>query len=53
MAIAIQEDETADFHRAEMYYERALAIEADKTILIDEPDTIRQADEAGIAIVAR
>lgn len=30
-----------------------LAIEADKTILIDEADTIRQADEAGICIVAR
>jgi UDP-2,3-diacylglucosamine hydrolase len=32
---------------------KVLAIEADKTILIDEADTIRQADEAGIAIVAR
>jgi DUF1009 family protein len=32
---------------------KALAIEADKTILIDEADTIRQADEAGIAIVAK
>ena len=32
---------------------KVLAIEADKTILIDEPDTIRQADDAGIAIVAR
>ncbi len=32
---------------------KVLAIEADKTIVIDEADTIRQADEAGIAIVAR
>ena len=32
---------------------KVLAIEADKTILIDEPETIRLADEAGIAIVAR
>jgi len=32
---------------------KVLAIEADRTILIDEADTIRQADEAGIAIVAR
>ncbi len=32
---------------------RVLAIEAGKTILIDEADTIRQADEAGIVIVAR
>lgn len=31
----------------------ALAIEADKTILLDEDETIRLADEAGIAIVAR
>jgi UDP-2,3-diacylglucosamine hydrolase len=32
---------------------RVLAIEAEKTILIDEADTIRLADEAGITIVAR
>jgi DUF1009 family protein len=32
---------------------RVLAIEAEKTILIDEQDTIRLADEAGITIVAR
>ena len=32
---------------------KLLAIEADKTILIDEADTVRQADEAGICIVAR
>jgi UDP-2,3-diacylglucosamine hydrolase len=32
---------------------KVLAVEAEKTILIDEPETIRQADEAGIAIVAR
>jgi DUF1009 family protein len=32
---------------------KVLAIEADKTIVIDEADMIRQADEAGIAIVAR
>jgi len=31
----------------------ALAIEAEKTILLDEEATIRLADEAGIAIVAR
>jgi UDP-2,3-diacylglucosamine hydrolase len=31
----------------------ALAIEADRTILIDEAETIRLADEFGIAIVAR
>lgn len=32
---------------------KVLAIEADKTILIDEPETLRLADQAGIAIVAR
>jgi DUF1009 family protein len=32
---------------------KVLAVEAEKTILIDEADTIRQADDAGIAIVAR
>lgn len=32
---------------------RALAIEAEKTILIDEAETIKLADSAGIAIVAR
>jgi DUF1009 family protein len=32
---------------------RVLAIEAEKTILIDEQDTIRLADDAGITIVAR
>ncbi len=32
---------------------KVLAIEADKTILIDERDTIRLADDAGITIVAR
>jgi DUF1009 family protein len=32
---------------------RVLAIEAEKTILIDETDTVRLADEAGITIVAR
>ena len=32
---------------------RVLAIEAGKTILLDEADTIRMADEAGITIVAR
>jgi DUF1009 family protein len=32
---------------------KVLAIEADKTVVIDKSDTIRQADEAGIAIVAR
>lgn len=32
---------------------RVLAIEAEKTILIDEADTVRLADEAGITIVAR
>lgn len=32
---------------------RVLAIEAEKTILIDEADTIRLAEEAGITIVAR
>jgi DUF1009 family protein len=31
----------------------ALAIEADRTILIDEAETVRLADQAGIAIVAR
>ncbi len=30
-----------------------LAVEADKTVLIDEADTIRAADAAGIAIVAK
>jgi UDP-2,3-diacylglucosamine hydrolase len=32
---------------------KVLAIEADKTILIDEAETVRLADAAGIAIVAR
>jgi DUF1009 family protein len=32
---------------------KVLALEAEKTVLIDEPDTIRLADQAGIAIVAR
>jgi UDP-2,3-diacylglucosamine hydrolase len=32
---------------------KVLAIEAEKTILIDEADTVRAANEAGIAIVAR
>lgn len=32
---------------------KVLAIEADKTILIDEADTVRMADDAGIAIVAK
>jgi DUF1009 family protein len=32
---------------------KVLAIEAEKTILIDEADTIRLADDAGITIVAR
>jgi DUF1009 family protein len=32
---------------------RLLVIEADKTILIDEAETVRLADEAGITIVAR
>lgn len=32
---------------------RVLAVEAGKTILIDEADTVRLADEAGITIVAR
>jgi UDP-2,3-diacylglucosamine hydrolase len=32
---------------------KLLAIEAEKTILIDEADTIREADAAGICIVAR
>src|SRR5262249_23110762 len=32
---------------------KVLAIEAEKTILIDEADTVRLADEAGITIVAR
>lgn len=32
---------------------KVLAVEAEKTILIDEADTIRLADEAGIALVAR
>jgi DUF1009 family protein len=31
---------------------RVLAIEADKTILIDEPDTVRLANQYGVAIVA-
>jgi DUF1009 family protein len=32
---------------------KVLAIEAGKTILIDEADTVRLADEAGITIVSR
>jgi UDP-2,3-diacylglucosamine hydrolase len=32
---------------------KVLAIEAEKTILLDEADTVRLADEAGITIVAR
>jgi DUF1009 family protein len=32
---------------------KVLAIEAEKTILLDEAETVRLADEVGITIVAR